>query len=111
MNDDRIDLSALDPGRNRGRWEARVNEVAARARALPQRRTVSHQLRAWARPVLAIAASLAIVSWAGALVRDRTPDANAPADPALELSRIAAEGETPPTGTILQLLGDGDGKR
>ena len=112
MKDERIDLSLLDPARDRERWEGMVSAVVARARALHPR-TVSQQLRDWARPALAIAASFAIASWAGALVRDQVQQSptSVASDPAFELSRLAAELESPPPAKILQLLGDGDGAK
>lgn len=62
MSDQRIDFSSLDPSRNRQRWEARIATIANRATENRRRRlTIAGQLVAWSRPVLAIAAGLAIV--------------------------------------------------
>ena len=67
MDEQKIDMSAVDPSRDPERWETLVQSVAARALETRRRRlTVGHQLLSWARPALAIAAeflgSLALVS-------------------------------------------------
>lgn len=58
-----VDLRLLDPSRDRARWDAMVARVVARAVAHTRRLTVGAQLAAWARPALALAAALALVTW------------------------------------------------
>jgi hypothetical protein len=66
MDDDRIDLSSLDPSRDAARWEARIQAVAALA-AARRRPSLERQLLRWARPALALAAGVALAVWATAL--------------------------------------------
>jgi hypothetical protein len=61
MDDDRIDLSSLDPRRDPARFARLVAQVVTRAR---QRRSLAVQLAIWARPTLAMAAACAVVAWA-----------------------------------------------
>ncbi len=62
MGDPRIDWSSLDPSRDTERWNRLVESIADRALAHhKQRLTVSYQLLAWFGPVLAIAATVALV--------------------------------------------------
>jgi hypothetical protein len=62
MPPERIDLSALDPSRDAGRWEALLKDLSARAVAELQS-PVLCQLTAWARPALAVAALAAFACW------------------------------------------------
>jgi hypothetical protein len=86
MNDDRIDLSPLDPTRDELRWERMVRSVAARGRAsrsLPE--AVLLDLVRRARPALAAAAVLALCAWLPSLFG--TPRAEPRAmDPTLALA-------------------------
>ena len=111
MNDERIDLSSLDPSRNEAQWNRRVEFIAARAWAASQRRlTVASQVCAWMRPALAIAASLALVSWYGPLTsRPSQPRAATTAeDPTFTLTRWAMNDERPSASRILEVLGETD---
>ncbi len=108
MTDDPLDLSELDPSRDRARWEARIAAVTSQALTRRQRRfSVGDQLVAWARPALAVAASLAIAAWGSAWAcGGNAPVAAQRTDPALELARWASSGELPATPQLLQLVGD-----
>lgn len=101
---ERIDFGALDPTRDRARWEAQVESVVARA--LARRRSVPRQLVAWRRPTLAAAALLAAAVWI-ALVW-RAPDRS---DPVAQLSEWAQNDEVPAPARILELFGDQDAAR
>jgi hypothetical protein len=111
MNDERIDLSALDPARDSERWERRIREVVAGA-MLARRWTVSGQLSSWARPALALAAAAALFSWVGLVIyavplegsAARTAAA-AQQDRSLTLSSWAATDEQPSAGSLLSVLG------
>jgi hypothetical protein len=72
--DDRIDFSALDPSRDRVRWEARIAAIAAAGRKRP---SLFDALAAWARPALAAAAAIAVVVWGAAMLTHRTAPAQA----------------------------------
>ena len=106
--DDRIDLAALDPSRDRARWAGLVDAVAARAaRAAQARRpSIPRQVLVWARPTLALAA-VAVAVWGTAYFAAREPEAEAA--PAELLARWAQNDEVPATTQILEILGDTDG--
>jgi hypothetical protein len=112
MNDERIDLSLLDPSRDPKRWERLVASVTSRALAAHRRRlTISYQLTAWARPALALAAAAALASWVGTVV---APTRNGSAartepEPAYVLSAWANGDDVPATPRILEVLGGSHG--
>ena len=109
MNDEKVDLSSLDPTMDQQRWDRLVGSIADRAWSARKRRlTVPLQLVTWARPVLAVAACLALVPWGASLLRNgesEQPSASQQ-DPAYLLARWAAEDEKPSPSEILRLLGD-----
>jgi len=111
MNDDRFDLSPLDPARDRERWERRIRQVVTHA--LQARRwTVSGQLSRWARPALGLAAAAALFSWLGLALRlplDGAAEGEPSweqTDPSALLSSWAAADTRPSTGTLLSVLGE-----
>ena len=109
MDEQKIDLSDLDPSRDAERWEELVRTVARRALAARRRRlTVGHQLLAWARPALAVAAVAALVSWVGNLASPEPTAtiAEGQEDPAIVLARWASSDERPSTPKILRVLGE-----
>ena len=138
MTDKKVDLTALDPSREAERWNRLLDSVATRAwNARRRRLTVSFQVVSWARPALAIAATLALVSWAATYQQDR-PGASSSAgsaeviaskdgakagslsasetaqigkdqDPTTVLARWAELDEMPPTADILRVLGESHG--
>ncbi|MCC6897420.1 MAG: hypothetical protein IT377_00520 [Polyangiaceae bacterium] len=112
MTDDPVDLSALDPARDPANWEARIAAVTTRALAARRRKvSVESQLALWARPSLAVAASLALITWAGVWAfGGRAPAAPRSGDPAIELARWASTGELPATPQLMKLLGDSHGR-
>jgi hypothetical protein len=112
MDEQKIDLSVLDPSREPERWEKLIRSVARRALAARRRRlTVGYQLLAWARPALAIAAAAALVSWAGNLASPgpTATVAESEEDPAIVLARWASSDERPPATKILRVLGERHG--
>ena len=112
MDEHKIDLSVIDPSRDGPRWERLVQSVAARALGAHRRRlTVGFQLLAWGRPALAIAASVALVSWAGSLVAPKrgTPATQKQEDPAIVLAQWAGSDERPAPSQILRVLGEPHG--
>jgi hypothetical protein len=109
MDDQGIDLSFVDPSLDAERWDKLVQSIARRALAARRRRlTVGYQLLAWARPILAIAAGVALMSGVGSLL---SPECGVSAtesqeDPAVVLARWAASDERPSPSKILEVLGD-----
>jgi hypothetical protein len=106
MDPDRIDFSALDPARDELRWERRVRTVVARAATRPVERTA---LR-FARPLLAVAAALALLAWAPSLFGTGALPAQA-GDAAVSLSQWAAQGEVPAGADVWTTFGGHDGAR
>jgi len=107
MNDDKLDLSALDPARDRQRWERRIGQVVARA-VVARRFSVGGQLRSWARPALGLAAAAAVFSWLGLILRwqDQAPLSTSQNEEAVSvLSRWAASDEQPSASRMLSVLG------
>jgi hypothetical protein len=105
MDDDPIDLSALDPSSDTQRWEQMVRSLSARA-ASNARHPVLIDLARWARPVLAIAAAVAILTWMPSLLSRQSE----PADPVAALVTWAGRDQVPPTDELLRLLGDANGR-
>lgn len=76
MEFERIDLSALDPTRDEARWEGLVRRIMDEAAPELTRRATRNDpfalLGSWARPMIAAAASIAVVSMV-LLQRDSGP--------------------------------------
>ena len=112
MDEQKIDLSIVDPSRDPERWEGLVQSVATRALAARRRRlTVGYQLLAWARPALAIAAAVALVTWVGRLA---SPEPNVQLaqtqeDPVVVLATWASSDERPSPAKVLEMLGERHG--
>jgi hypothetical protein len=105
LDDDRLDLSPLDPTRDAARFEAIVRSVAARAAARPMR-DASSILLAWWRPALALAASLALVPWGPSLLTARTPTSESlSSDPAAAILEWARAGAPSSAAEVLDSLG------
>ena len=105
-DEDKIDFGPLDPARDRARWAALVDGIVARA-AQARRPSIPRQVLVWARPTLAVAASLALAVWAAAYLGGREPEAEAA--PTELLTRWAQTDEVPAAAQILEVLGDADG--
>lgn len=111
-DDDKLDLSALDPTRDALRFERMVRAVAAKA--AQQRRPADPfgEVLRWWRPALALAASLALVLWAPSLLGASSTStstaqsaAAANSDPGTTLLAWAS-GEGPSTaGEVLAAFG------
>ena len=105
MDDERIDFSPLDPKRDEVRWGRIVTSLAAQAVAeRRQRLSVQWQMARWARPVLAVAAGLCLLAWAGRwLGNGRAPvDGGTPI--VLTVANWAANQQVPDPGALLQTL-------
>jgi len=108
MEDERIDFSALDPGRNELHWKGTIDALVGKAMAERRKRlSIEHQLLRWARPVLVVAAGLTIVAWtAGFLAGSRfqvAPSAQHPS--ALSLANWAANDQIPEPSDLFGTLG------
>jgi hypothetical protein len=107
MNEERIDLSALEPGGDGGRWDAAVRRTLERVEAVLAERARSDDpfafIARWRRPVLAAAAAVIVVlipvEWA---LERREAGAERVRD-LVRLSGEAVRGEQHPTGA--ELLG------
>lgn len=111
MSEPAVDLSPLDPFRDPRHLESVVGSLVRRARAARMRQfTVAAQLRSWACPLLAVAASIALLSWIG---RPGEFFATGPAmsgavsslEPSAVLSSWARGDAVPSTETILVVFG------
>ena len=111
MDDERIDLSALDPSRDAARWDQMIESVAARALEARSRPSpVALQVVAWAPAALVLAAAAALVVWlapTGSGTPAATPPAQQPA--AFALAQWASSGELPKTAELLETLGGDHG--
>ena len=106
MDDERIDFSPLDPSRDELRWTRMVSGIAAHAAAERRARlSVQWQLARWARPVLAVAAGLCLLSWAGGWLGHRQVPATAEAPTTLTVANWAANHQVPDPADLLQALG------
>lgn len=111
MDRDKLDLSSLDPSRDEQRWAGLVNAAASKAFATRKKRTtIAAQALAWARPTLAIAAGLALVSWAGSFAKQKEePISQTATQPAYVVAHWELNNQAPSTAQILQVLGAQDG--
>lgn len=108
LHPDPIDLSPLDPRRDRERWERMVATIVRRAAAPP--RNAWAVLAAWQRPALAAAALVAALS-AGAMWWEASTRAIAPTETLAEALDVPqpvadwiAEGRTPDGGDLYVAL-------
>jgi hypothetical protein len=107
-NDDKLDLSALDPQRDRARWEALVRSITRRALAGRERPGLFFGLVNFARPALVFALGLTVVVWTGALVSRRSAGVYPTQDPAMSLLSWASAETMPEPGDILATFGGYD---
>lgn len=110
MNQQPLDLSVLDPSRDEARWQQLIRSIAQQACAR-RRVTIGRQMVDWARPVVVAVAAVALVCWVGAVVARRPRATSGTTEhPALVVASWAVSDEVPPTTTILEVLGDDDGR-
>jgi|WetSurMetagenome_2_1015567.scaffolds.fasta_scaffold606810_2 hypothetical protein len=104
MDDERIDFSPLDPSQDELRWARLVNDVAARAVAERRARlSVAGQLVRWARPGLALAAGLCLLTWASGWLGRSVPATDGKPT-ALTVAEWAANHQLPDPADLLQTL-------
>ncbi len=106
--DERIDFSALDPSRDELHWTRTLDGLVGKALAERRKRlSIERQLLRWARPALAVAASLGIVAWtAGLLAANRSGRVSTVQHPAaLTLANWAANNQIPQPNDLWGALG------
>lgn len=112
METERVDLSALDPTRDRIGYERLVRRILeAAAPELARRRATANplvQLAAWARPALAAAAVIALVALGTLAVTTRYETVQDPAGSIADALGVPApaadwltEGRAPTTGDLV----------
>jgi hypothetical protein len=111
MDERRIDLSALDPGRDPVRYERMVRSVLERA-AEPPPHPFATALVSRGRLAVAAAVALATAAWIPAFAVRReatgTPAAAAGADPVATVAAWAEAGEIPAGADPYRVLGVND---
>lgn len=105
MSDRNIDFSVIDPQRDPERWNRQVEATAARALARRKGGAFTFTLLESARPALLVAASVALVTWCGAAVRQGSTTENGADDAAWVITRWAVTGEEPSVASMLEVLG------
>jgi hypothetical protein len=107
MDEARIDLSPLDPGRDPDRLERMVRSVLARAEA-PPRHPLAAALVARGRVAVVVAVALAVLAWVPVLA-GRTGAAPAPSgDAVATVSGWAQAGAIPDGVDLYRELGVND---
>ncbi len=112
MDEGRIDLSPLDPGRDPARLERMVQGVLARAGA-PVPEPFSASLVGRGRVAFLAAAAIAALAWVPALAgRGSSAPAADPAsrDPVATVAGWARDGAIPEGTDLYRVLGDRDGR-
>jgi hypothetical protein len=105
MDDQRIDFSALDPGRDTERFERMVQAVLARS-AEPKGDSLASALVASGRVVVAAAAAMAVLVWIPLLAPWDTSTVEVKsADPVALVSAWAQEGAIPNGVDVFHVLG------
>jgi hypothetical protein len=106
MNDAPLDFSLLDPSRDAARWQARIDSVVAETiRRRHRRLGMVGLVERYARAALAIAAAIALVSWAGAAQFVTKTASSTVVHPTSALLVWATNDEVPSTSEVFQSLG------
>jgi hypothetical protein len=112
MDEERLDLSALDPRSRPERWEGMVSGILAHAPAAVRERGLLAVLGEWARPALAAASFVGLVS-AGLLALSLERDGAPPRAQTLAESLLpapldewVADGRMPSEVDLLTAWGD-----
>ena len=105
MNDDKLDLSPLDPEQDEERWEALVTSITRRAVAARERRGLFGEMLTMSRPALALAAGVAIIVWMGAISMRHAEHAPSREDRVMTLLSWANAPTMPEPSEILATFG------
>ncbi len=112
MHEPKFDFSSFDPSRDEKRWSQLVDSVAERAFSRYKKRlTVSQQLLAWSRPVLAAAAAVTMIFGAKVLLGRDAPKSGTSSQyaRAYALADWANAETRPATSHVIRVLGDPNG--
>jgi hypothetical protein len=110
MDDQRLDLSALDPGQDPERFERMVQAVLARA-GRPVGESVASALVARGRIVVAVAAAAAVLVWVPLLATgSRGGSAVRATDPVAVVTAWAEQGAIPEGADVFRVLGVNDAR-
>lgn len=104
VDDDKLDLSPLDPTLDAAGFEAMVQSIAARAARQIAAAPEEIMLRWW-RPALALAASMAMAAWGPSLLAARQPTSASAQDPAAALLQWSRGEGASSAAEILESLG------
>ncbi|MCC6215913.1 MAG: hypothetical protein IT376_13695 [Polyangiaceae bacterium] len=100
-----LDLGPIDPSRDAARWAATAARLGGVAASRRRRTLLARQVRARARPALAVAATVTLAIWGGVLASRPAPTVAAPPpDPLFAVAAWAAEGAAPDTRELVGLL-------
>ena len=113
MDEEKIDLSPLDPSRNEQRWNRSADSIATRAWKAAKRVSFRRQLIAWARPAIAFAIVIAVMSVTGAYFfgHKNITQGVENMEPAMALVSWAAGDPAPSAAAILEVLGGNHGAK
>jgi hypothetical protein len=113
MEDEKLDLSSLDPARDREAWQRRVDDVIARGVAARRERSLGAQLLALARPAVLLAAAVVLLVWSASWLAPRAAvgTRRATLDPTARLVEWSTSAEPAATSEILATLGGDHGAR
>jgi hypothetical protein len=114
MENNKIDLSPLDPSTDTQRWNALLESIVKRVVEVRQKRlSFGYQLSIWARPTFTLAAALAFLVVVGASLRVQHPqtEVRSQVRPALTLAVWAATNERPSSEAIIELFRGNHGNK
>ncbi len=111
MDDQPLDLSALDRHGDPQRYRRQVAALAAAA-LRPAPHPFLQEFTRWSRGAVAVAAILALVTWLPVWSSDSAPQAAAssPEDPVFQVAAWAQAGAIPSDANLLALSGASDAR-
>jgi hypothetical protein len=107
MENNKIDLSPLDPSNDTQRWNALFESIVNRVIEVRQKRlSFGYQLFIWARPTLTLTVALAFLVVVGASLRGERAqtEIRSQVQTTLTLALWAATNERPSTEAIVELF-------
>ena len=105
MENERLDLSPLDPARDAAAWSSKIAVLAAKGQSLRvERNRMGPWLLAWGRPSVALAATMALILWLATPHRAPESSTNT-VDPTLAVAAWAVSDTVPSTTEFLETLG------
>lgn len=107
MENDKIDLSPLDPSNDKQRWNALIESIVTKAIEARQRRpSFVYQLFKWARPACALSAALAVIVVLGSVlyIQSAQTELHPQVKPTALLAVWAVTNKHPSTQAIFELF-------